>query len=77
MREMMEVGVGFVFMPCLAAAAAARRPTLGGIWAAKVAGPATSARPDPLYFKKLGFSVWGSRNPGLDGRADRPFSGPS
>ena len=35
-RELMEVGVGFVFLPALAAAAGAARPTLAGVWAAKV-----------------------------------------
>jgi hypothetical protein len=35
-RELMEVGVGFVFLPALAAAAGASPPTLAGVWAAKV-----------------------------------------
>ena len=35
-RELMEVGVGFVFLPALAAAAWASPPSLAGVWAAKV-----------------------------------------
>jgi hypothetical protein len=36
-----------------------------------------TTRPDPLYFKTLGVTVCESENPGLAGRANRPFSGPS